>query len=833
MDSVLQDLAPNVNLIVNFLDNILDRDYLHLVAISSIPKLRRKDNTEYFPIDTFFAQNVQMAAEWAAKKNKEEFNIYYQYNIPRKHVRKKADAKDLAWLWGCHADVDCPFPPGDKRDDWFKEAKQNILGLFDFGEPHLIMTGNGLQVLYDFEEPLKATEQNINLVEKLNLKLRYALDGDACHDAPRILRVAGTVNHPSPKKQEKGYEPVLAKLIKTATEYFVPDDFRNLEDPPPNEYAPKRVSQRRNYGHHDYSIGYEEITYKQIMKTSPQIARKTQDVYETPPPDGGRSESAATFICALIHAMVKLKRVNVRDFNDDIRKNMFHIVLECGLDFTTRYRDKGIETLGYDIERAENYCADVFYTNKDKHTFEEIARVDRLNTEPVKTWTQEDCEVRIRHFFREHCPVETLIDLEYDNKGNRKSTHPTTFSNIRACLKDMRIKLRWDAMRDMVEYTFTDKELRKWFGQAVKQMLPHHIEFYIEALIISHFQTLGMRSKGDMQGYIREIASLDMFHPLENYCLEKKWDGVERIQQIADHIESDHPLADTYVRLIFLQAIGAIKSLDNYKRTGDGLQIGSIVILVGDEGIRKSEFFKIITPNNFMSSGSTLGLGTAKETDYKREVLSGMIAVLNEITHSTRRSDNEAMKNFVTSTFDEYRPAYARRSIRKPRITQICGTSNAMEIMDHTGSRRFLPMRVTHIDYEAIRGIDLQQCYAEAYHAVVNDKENWWLTGEEDAERAIYNETFRAASQEEAAITDYLTKVTTLFTNEWLTLTQICKLLDIKYVPRKAGLIHKVLLANDVRYIQTLRRKNKNPLKKVFHFPIAPEQLDYVRKLFK
>ncbi|MEM9204761.1 MAG: virulence-associated E family protein [Pseudomonadota bacterium] len=52
-----------------------------------------------------------------------------------------------------------------------------------------------------------------NAVEARNLKVEADLQGDACHNAERIMRLPGTINVPGEKKRKKGRTPRVARVV--------------------------------------------------------------------------------------------------------------------------------------------------------------------------------------------------------------------------------------------------------------------------------------------------------------------------------------------------------------------------------------------------------------------------------------------------------------------------------------------------------------------------------------------------------------------------------------------------------------------------------------------
>ena len=107
---------------------------------------------------------------------------------------------------------------------------------------------------------------------------------------------------------------------------------------------------------------------------------------------------------------------------------------------------------------------------------------------------------------------------------------------------------------------------------------------------------------------------------------------------------------------------------------------------------------------------------------------------------SLSRSENNTVKNFLTSPFDNYRPPYGAHSVSVKRRVVFAGTVNpppgAGYLKDITGNRRFWPVRtadVGPIDLEALAR-DRDQLWAEAV-ALYKAGTKWWPAT--DAERAM------------------------------------------------------------------------------------------------
>ncbi len=99
---------------------------------------------------------------------------------------------------------------------------------------------------------------------------------------------------------------------------------------------------------------------------------------------------------------------------------------------------------------------------------------------------------------------------------------------------------------------------------------------------------------------------------------------------------------------------------------------------------------------------------------------------------SLRRSDVTRVKQVLSSTADNYRPSFGKRSVSFPRQNIFIGTTNEDHyLIDPTGARRFWPVRClsSNVDYiVAMR----DQLWAEALHRF-RKGETWHQVPEDEA----------------------------------------------------------------------------------------------------
>ena len=110
------------------------------------------------------------------------------------------------------------------------------------------------------------------------------------------------------------------------------------------------------------------------------------------------------------------------------------------------------------------------------------------------------------------------------------------------------------------------------------------------------------------------------------------------------------------------------------------------------------------------------------------------IVELSEL-HAIKGKGMEAVKSFLTTRIDSFRPPWARHTQTLPRHCVFAATTNDDEALtDETGNRRFWPVRCGSID---IGGLEeaRDQLWAEAY-ALWSEGKAWWLDSSELVEES-------------------------------------------------------------------------------------------------
>jgi predicted P-loop ATPase len=225
------------------------------------------------------------------------------------------------------------------------------------------------------------------------------------------------------------------------------------------------------------------------------------------------------------------------------------------------------------------------------------------------------------------------------------------------------------------------------------------------------------RSENDLRNALEMVFHDNEFHPVRDYLNSLTWDGVERLDTVfIRHLGAED---NAYVRQATRKWMcGAVARV---MRPGCKFD-QALVLNSKQQGLGKSTFVRMIS--NGWSNDSAVNMNDKEGYG----VLHGSwIIELAELS-STKRSDVETVKTFISKCEDTYRPPYGKHVQNFPRQCVFYGTTNETEYLkDRTGNRRFWTIDVEQVmDFDAIEA-ERDQLWAEA---VVRWKagERLWLT---------------------------------------------------------------------------------------------------------
>lgn len=158
-------------------------------------------------------------------------NIYFSVNEPYIDAPdNKLKKEHIARIHYFFADFDPQGPDFEKaRQELLFKADLDIEG--PLAPTYIIDSGGGVQYFWQFVKPLDAFGPNDHL-EAVNKALANKFGkADAVQNIDRIMRLPGTINHPTQKKKNRGRKPAVAKIIAYTGNTYRLSDFPEPAEP--------------------------------------------------------------------------------------------------------------------------------------------------------------------------------------------------------------------------------------------------------------------------------------------------------------------------------------------------------------------------------------------------------------------------------------------------------------------------------------------------------------------------------------------------------------------------------------------------------------------------
>lgn len=177
------------------------------------------------------------------------------------------------------------------------------------------------------------------------------------------------------------------------------------------------------------------------------------------------------------------------------------------------------------------------------------------------------------------------------------------------------------------------------------------------------------------------------FSPVRDYLDGlPAWDRVERVDRLlVDYLNADD--TDYTHAVTRATLVGAVK------RTYEpGCKHDTMLVLVGVPGIGKSTLIRKIAVDWYSDS---LQLTDTRDKGAAEKLQGVWLMEIGEM-QGARKADVDAIKGFMSTQVDEYRPAYGHVVESRPRTGIIFGTTNNRDgfLRDTTGNRRYWPVNV-------------------------------------------------------------------------------------------------------------------------------------------
>ncbi len=383
------------------------------------------------------------------------------------------------------------------------------------------------------------------------------------------------------------------------------------------------------------------------------------------------------------------------------------------------------QSLGYPSQSEAdqafcNYLA--FWTNKDHSSMDSIFRSSGLYRPKWDELRGQDtygylCISRAINSCSDGYTGEKQGQGEQQGKRQRKSNEPkamgrpsksaATLAVIKDTLDHFGVSVAYNVIKNDIEIKTNDLHYET-FEHCVNELyreLKHH--GYSCSIVLN-------------ERFIDELAQRNKFNPFLQALEQGEWDGIDRLPILFDilRLADDDHLSRTLLHKWLLQVVALQYNSVKNPFGGEGC-----LVLVGSQGIGKSEFFRLLVTNAKLPLDLCGGEKWIDVRD-KDTVIRNVRYLITEFSEieSSMRGDRERLKAFLTTAIDEIRLPYARRDRKTPRHTSFCGSCNSSDFLRDTENRRFWTIPLDcKVDLKTLRELDMLPVWQQIYHQVMKE----------------------------------------------------------------------------------------------------------------
>lgn len=234
------------------------------------------------------------------------------------------------------------------------------------------------------------------------------------------------------------------------------------------------------------------------------------------------------------------------------------------------------------------------------------------------------------------------------------------------------------------------------------------------------------------------------------------------IGRILTEVLGIKPIADDAINTMRHAMIGRFLISAVARAMNPGCRAHNALILVGDQGAKKSTFFATLFGPDFFGD-SPIPIGDKDAPIQLARVWGYEASELEDLT--TKRSV-QAVKQFMSTARDNFRAPYAESSRLHPRHSVLCGTSNPSDILtDPSGARRFWILTVPRrwIIPVGLLAELRDLIWSEALHEYGDGSgdgvkgEPWWFAQDEDDVRDSDAQQYVVEDPWQGAVESWLT----------------------------------------------------------------------------
>ncbi|MBQ7426243.1 MAG: hypothetical protein IJV20_03210 [Prevotella sp.] len=202
-----------------------------------------------------------------------------------------------------------------------------------------------------------------------------------------------------------------------------------------------------------------------------------------------------------------------------------------------------------------------------------------------------------------------------------------------------------------------------------------------------------------------------------------------------------------------------------------------ILALIGKQGSYKTTWFSMLLPPELRRYFRIKVNASQNNRDDLITVATYGLLCYEELD-VMKRTEQNTMKSVVTMPAIDERKPYGHHTEHMPHVASFCATGNNLQFLnDQTGSRRWMPFEVESIRDPRTHPFNHAGIFAQAY-ALYHQGFRYWLEDEEEEVQKAHNEDFETPDPVRETIEEHFRKPGPDEVGEYLSATQILKVIS-------------------------------------------------------
>lgn len=426
---------------------------------------------------------------------------------------------------------------------------------------------------------------------------------------------------------------------------------------------------------------------------------------------------------ALLACLSKADRDLIKEGVTEGSRNTNGVKLAKNLLGTAQY----LESKGYKTDNPyelfSEYCLKCVPSlpNPEKDNIYQNAK----QSNPTSTLTEEYLENCISAWKKK--VKQKLKQREKQRSPEEKKEIKNQANQLREILsKHYHQRFKYNELKDVVELDGEEADLDLFYLEIEEE---HGLLF----------------SKNLTYDVVVKFAKKRSYHPVKEYLESLKLDPNFSINNLSQlYFGTIDPIYDLMLKIHLISSIKRIYQA--------GCKKDEMLVLKGEQGARKSTFFKVLYGEDFFTDSLT-GL----DKDNLMILQKHWCVELAELETITGKKAAGELKAFMSSSEDCFRKPYGRTAHTYKRQSILVGTVNKDSfLVDETGSRRFtvIPIQCQQINIDLLEQ-ERDKIWAMAYH-LYQQGERCHFTKEEETYYQQLNTTYEHEDSWTEMIEEYL-----------------------------------------------------------------------------